>query len=220
VSSHHCPLPCAVSTPATPPAPPTAAALLRRLARPVLPAALALFAVTVLSVPTARADESPPPAAHAATAATVVSDLHRELAPTGRNRPRAQRQLSRIEPMSATGLRSFGTEVLGEAARHAGSPYVYGATGPGAFDCSGFTRYVYGRLGIALPHNSNAQYAVTRHIPAGQAVPGDLIFVDGLGHVAIYAGGGMMWDAPTAGGQVSRRGIYGSFIVGRVIRGH
>ena len=180
---------------------------------------MTVFAVTVPALGAARAEESPPPPAHATTAATVVSLLQRELAPRGLNRPRAVKHATRVQPMGPIGLRTFGSSVLEEAARHAGAPYIYGAAGPAAFDCSGFTSYVYGRLGIALPHNSDAQYAVTRHVPASQAVPGDLIFVEGLGHVAIYAGGGMMWDAPSAGGQVSRRGIYGSFLVGRVVRG-
>jgi cell wall-associated NlpC family hydrolase len=120
--------------------------------------------------------------------------------------------------LSATARRAaFGRSVLAEAARHRGVPYVYGASGPGAFDCSGFTSYVYRKMGISLPHSSYGQFAMVEHIPRGAALPGDLIFLNGLGHVAIYAGHGMMWDAPSPGGRVSERPIYSSaYLVGRV----
>ncbi len=106
------------------------------------------------------------------------------------------------------------------AAQYAGRPYVFGATGPSAFDCSGFTRYVYSRLGKSLPHNSGAQARMTKRIPKSQAQPGDLVFLGGgrIGHVGIYAGGGKMWDAPRAGKSVTLRRIYSSdYIVGRVL---
>lgn len=119
---------------------------------------------------------------------------------------------------AATAQAAFGVQVLAEAARHDGAPYSYGAAGPSSFDCSGFTSYVYRQLGVSLPRTSYAQYAATRHLPASLAVPGDLIFLDGLGHVAIYAGGGMMWDAPTPGNSVHERPIYGAYLVGRVRR--
>jgi len=125
---------------------------------------------------------------------------------------------SHLAARAATAQAAFGMQVLAEAARHDGAPYSYGAAGPSSFDCSGFTSYVYRQLGISLPRTSYAQYATTRHLPASLAVPGDLIFLDGLGHVAIYAGSGMMWDAPTPGNSVHERPIYGAYLVGRVRR--
>lgn len=113
---------------------------------------------------------------------------------------------------------AFGKSILHEAARHSGAPYVYGASGPGAFDCSGFTRYVFAKMGISLAHSSYSQYSETRHIPQSQALPGDIVFLNGLGHVGIYAGHGMMYDAPSPGGRVSLRPIYSSaYSVGRVL---
>ncbi len=109
--------------------------------------------------------------------------------------------------------------ILAEAARHAGAPYLYGATGPTRFDCSGFTRYVFGRLGTALPHNSAAQYAYTKHLTPAQKQPGDLIFYydgGGINHVGIYAGGNQIWASTHTGDVVRREDIYTThYLVGR-----
>jgi cell wall-associated NlpC family hydrolase len=113
-----------------------------------------------------------------------------------------------------------GTAAVQEAGRHHGQPYVYGAAGPTRFDCSGFTLYVYGRLGKRLPHNTSAQYSAVRHIAKSSKQVGDLIFIrssnGSLGHVGIYAGNGTMWDAPKPGDVVRHRAIYSSnYVVGR-----
>ncbi len=106
--------------------------------------------------------------------------------------------------------------VLREAARHLGAPYRYGADGPDAFDCSGYTRYVYGRLGKSLPHSSSAQRQAATPVSRSDARPGDLVFIPG--HVGIYAGGGRMYDAPGSGRSVVLRDIYTSnYTVGRVL---
>ncbi|MCW2777640.1 MAG: hypothetical protein JWN17_1365 [Frankiales bacterium] len=112
-----------------------------------------------------------------------------------------------------------GNGVVAEAARHRGAPYRYGATGPNAFDCSGFTRYVYAKArGVSLPHSAAAQESRTRRVSKSAARPGDLVFIQGgSDHVGIYAGDGKMWDAPHAGGTVSLRSIWtSSYTVGRV----
>jgi cell wall-associated NlpC family hydrolase len=114
-------------------------------------------------------------------------------------------------------VETFGQRVVAEAARHNGKPYQYGATGPNAFDCSGFTRYVHGRLGRSLPHSAAAQRDMAQPIARANARVGDLVFMDGNGHVGIYAGNGMMWDAPKAGRTVTKRAIYTStYAVGRI----
>jgi cell wall-associated NlpC family hydrolase len=103
---------------------------------------------------------------------------------------------------------AIGRSILKVAARYVGTPYRYGATGPSAFDCSGFTRYVYGKIGVRLPHNSGAQASMTRRVSKAAARPGDLVSMPG--HVGIYAGGGRMYDAPHAGSRVTLRRIYTS----------
>lgn len=114
-------------------------------------------------------------------------------------------------------VESFGQRIVSEAARHNGKPYRYGATGPDSFDCSGFTRYVFAQLGKSLPHNANAQRNMATPINRADVRPGDLVFMDSNGHVGIYAGDGMMWDAPRSGKTVSLRRIYSStFAAGRI----
>ena len=114
-------------------------------------------------------------------------------------------------------VESFGQRVVSEAARHRGAPYRYGATGPNAFDCSGFTRYVFSRFGKSLPHNAAGQRDATQAVSRSNMRVGDLVFLDGGGHVGIYAGNGNMWDAPRSGTTVTLRKIYStSYSVGRV----
>lgn len=115
----------------------------------------------------------------------------------------------------------FSQTVLDEAARHQGKPYRYGATGPDAFDCSGFTGYVYGRLGITIPRTSRDQYAALPKVAQGDRQPGDLIFnynSGGIYHVGIYAGGDRMWAAPRTGDHVRLQTMWTSqYLVARPV---
>lgn len=129
--------------------------------------------------------------------------------------PRASRAGQRTAPASSTGVAA-----VAEAARHAGKPYRYGATGPSAFDCSGFVQYVYGRVGVSLPRTSAQQAAAARPVPRGSEQLGDLIIFRSGGsvtHIGIYAGDGTMWVARRTGTTVTRQAIYSStYSVGRV----
>ncbi|MFE0645006.1 NlpC/P60 family protein [Streptomyces sp. NPDC058877] len=90
------------------------------------------------------------------------------------------------------------------AARSAiGRPYVWGATGPSAFDCSGLMVWSYRQAGISLPRTSAAQRHAGRQVPLSQAQPGDLVTYRGdASHVAIYAGNGQVIHAPYPGARV------------------
>ena len=115
-----------------------------------------------------------------------------------------------------------GADVVGVADDYLGTPYRYGGTTPAGFDCSGYTQYVLGRVGVSLPRTANAQLQASRRVSAGEARPGDLVFfTSGSGrayHVAIYAGNGRIFDAPRAGKSVSQRAIWTSAVVyGRVV---
>jgi cell wall-associated NlpC family hydrolase len=111
---------------------------------------------------------------------------------------------------------SVGVQAIRLAAAQRGKPYVFGATGPRSFDCSGLTQYVYSRLGKRLPRTTWQQYAATK-IPRNQLRPGDLVFSRDLSHVGIYAGYGSMWNAPHTGATVRLQRVYdGGYLVGRV----
>jgi peptidoglycan DL-endopeptidase CwlO len=97
-----------------------------------------------------------------------------------------------------------------------GVPYRFAAESPGvAFDCSGLTKYAWGRAGVYLPHQSAAQYASVPHVPKDQAQPGDLIFYYApIGHVGIYLGGGQMVHAPQTGKTVEVTTVRWNKVVG------
>lgn len=122
--------------------------------------------------------------------------------------PRSTQKASRgIVRAAVPGTAAFGTAVLAEARRHAGKPYAYGGNGPGAFDCSGFTRYVYAKQGISLPRTAAQQRGATTRISRSQLRPGDLVFVHRGGyvsHVAIFAGNGMWWESSRPGTPVGK----------------
>jgi len=92
--------------------------------------------------------------------------------------------------------------VVGIAMRYLGTPYVWGGSGPGGFDCSGLVAYVYSQVGVSLPHYTGAQWNVGVPVSRSDLQPGDLVFFDGLGHVGIYVGGGQFIHAPHSGDVV------------------
>ncbi|MEV0281061.1 C40 family peptidase [Streptomyces sp. NPDC050610] len=84
-----------------------------------------------------------------------------------------------------------------------GAPYVWGASGPGSFDCSGLMQWAYGRAGVSLPRTSQAQRDAGQHVPVGQARPGDLVvYRDDASHVGMYVGNGQVVHAPYPGASV------------------
>ncbi len=112
------------------------------------------------------------------------------------------------------------TAVLGTAASLKGRPYRYGATGPRAFDCSGYVKYVYARNGVKLPRTAQQQYRASRKINKEKIRKGDLVFFGGAYkyHVAVYAGDGMIWHAPSSGKTVRKVRIWTSnWSAGRVL---
>lgn len=97
--------------------------------------------------------------------------------------------------------------VVAFAEAQLGKPYVYGASGPDAFDCSGLVLRAYQSGGIGLPRTSQEQWSAGPRVAQDQLAPGDLVFFDPdpfgrPGHVGIYAGNGTMIDAPNSNGVV------------------
>ena len=85
-----------------------------------------------------------------------------------------------------------------------GAPYVWGASGPSGFDCSGLTSFAYGAAGISLPHSSRAQSGIGQRVSRSDLQPGDLVFFySPISHVGLYIGNGMMVHARTFGQPVA-----------------
>ncbi len=104
-----------------------------------------------------------------------------------------------------------------------GLPYVWGATGPETFDCSGLTGWAYAQAGLNLPRTSRQQWFAGRHVGLGELAPGDLLFWASdvrnpatIHHVALYVGNGRMIAAPHTGALVQEQGVYGNGFIGVV----
>jgi len=113
-------------------------------------------------------------------------------------------------PVSAGGVAA----ALAFARSQIGEPYVWGATGPNSWDCSGLTMAAWARGGISLPHYSVAQYEQSTPISFGDLRPGDLVFwgttndPSSIHHVALYSGNGMIVQAPHTGANVEEVSMY------------
>jgi len=95
-----------------------------------------------------------------------------------------------------------------------GDAYVYGATGPSTFDCSGLTQAAWASAGIIIPRTSYSQAgAGYPAVPKSDLQPGDIVFFNGDSHVGLYVGGGDMIDAPQTGQDVERVSLSGSWYV-------
>ncbi|MFI8229688.1 NlpC/P60 family protein [Streptomyces sp. NPDC085900] len=102
-----------------------------------------------------------------------------------------------------------------------GKPYVWGATGPGSYDCSGLTQAAWKAAGVTLPRTTYDQVNAGTTVSLTDAQPGDLIFFyDDISHVGIYIGNGMMIHAPKPGAYVREESIYygGESIIHSVVR--
>ncbi len=106
--------------------------------------------------------------------------------------------------------------IVGLALEQVGKPYVWAATGPDAFDCSGLVYYVFGQNGISLPRMSGDQGASGRVVSYGEALPGDLV-VWGQSHIAIYLGDGMIVHASTPATGVKISPLYGDYYFSRIL---
>ena len=100
------------------------------------------------------------------------------------------------------------------AVRETGKPYVWGATGPSSYDCSGLMLRAFESAGVILPRVSRDQYHAGAHVPVAQAQPGDLLFwaydtsdPDTIHHVALYLGGGKMMEAQQTGVPLGVRNV-------------
>jgi cell wall-associated NlpC family hydrolase len=104
---------------------------------------------------------------------------------------------------------TVGGQALQAALSRRGDPYVWGAAGPSAFDCSGLVVWAFAQEGIALPHYTGDLWNSGVHIPRNDLEPGDLVFFfPDISHVGIYIGDGLMVDAPDFGLTVRVDPVY------------
>src|SRR5215469_1962210 len=87
-----------------------------------------------------------------------------------------------------------------------GCPYVYGGTGPcnSGYDCSGLVEAAWAAAGVSIPRDTYEQWAALPHIAMSSLQPGDLLYYNGIGHVAMYVGNGYIIDAPSPGMSVEK----------------
>ncbi|MET9077331.1 NlpC/P60 family protein [Streptomyces sp. NPDC004232] len=112
-------------------------------------------------------------------------------------------------------------KALAFARAQIGKPYVWGATGPGSYDCSGLTQAAWKAAGVALPRTTYDQVNAGTTVSLADARPGDLIFFyDDISHVGLYIGNGMMIHAPKPGAYVREESVYygGESIIHSVVR--
>jgi len=100
-------------------------------------------------------------------------------------------------------------KVVAFAYAQIGKPYVFGASGPNSYDCSGLTSAAWASVGIGIPRTSQEQWAGLPHVPTSAMEPGDILVFNGAGHVGIYVGGGMMIDSPHTGAFVQKVALSG-----------
>jgi cell wall-associated NlpC family hydrolase len=124
------------------------------------------------------------------------------------------------DPLPASAPRSGAAGAIAAAQSQLGTPYRYGGSSPGGFDCSGLMLWSWAQVGVSLPRTSGAQRAGTQRITREQLQPGDLVFYrNPVGHVGMYIGGGQMVHSPHTGdvvkiSPIDRMG--GSMSFGRV----
>jgi len=125
---------------------------------------------------------------------------------------RASRDIARLPIGPASGSAKKAVSV---ALAQIGDSYVWGASGPDSFDCSGLTSYAWAAAGVQLPHSSAAQYGVGQKISRSQVRAGDLVFFySPIHHVGIAINNSQMVHAPTFGSPVQVASIDSSPFVG------
>ncbi|WP_269853226.1 C40 family peptidase [Streptomyces sp. RPT161] len=112
---------------------------------------------------------------------------------------------------------ALGRRAISYAYAQLGKPYVWGAQGPNAFDCSGLTSQAWAHAGRPIPRTSQEQWARLRHVALGALRPGDLIvYFSHATHVALYVGKGRVIQAPRPGGVVRLTPMAANPILGAV----
>lgn len=138
-----------------------------------------------------------PAAVHVAVARTAT----RQVPKPARHKPTSQSRAQRV---------------IRYALAQRGDPYIWGAAGPNAFDCSGLIVAAYRQVGIRLPHFTGALLGYGRRISRAAMRPGDLVFTSSH-HVGLYLGRGRMVVAPHSGAVVRIQTVYAFYTARRIL---
>ncbi|MER6252469.1 C40 family peptidase [Streptomyces sp. NPDC001584] len=152
-------------------------------------------------------------------AALTPDQLTRLGAQEAENTASAQRDLvdsGRLPARTGTPTAAGGA-ALTYAAAQIGKPYVWGAEGPGSFDCSGLTSQAWAHAGRTIPRTSQEQWAQLPKVPLDQLRPGDLVvYFPKATHVGLYVGDGKVIQAPRPGALVKVSPIAANPLLGAV----
>lgn len=149
-------------------------------------------APAVVTPPPAPAAPAAPAEPAVAKAAPVAKPAVQQVA-----KPAVAKAAPVAAPAAAT--TSAGLRAANIALAQIGKPYVWGATGPSSFDCSGLVQYAYHQVGVSLPRTTYAQDVVGTPVSQANLQLGDLVFFYGGEHVGIYVGNGNVVHAPEPG---------------------
>jgi peptidoglycan DL-endopeptidase CwlO len=94
---------------------------------------------------------------------------------------------------------TIGERALDAARTKVGAQYVWGATGPNSFDCSGLVQWAYKQAGVSIPRTSFEQANVGSPVSVSELRPGDIVITNGGNHASVYAGDGQIVEASTSG---------------------
>ncbi|MEV6967490.1 C40 family peptidase [Hamadaea sp. NPDC051192] len=203
----------------------------RRTARLVLAVGAGVLASTLTGTPTqASSVDSAAAALASAPAATVGTGVgaadtvvtENAVVATTAVATNATASTLTAAPTAVSSRAAKAAKVIALAKQYSGRPYRWGAAGPKRFDCTGYTKFIYKKVGVKLPH-SGAQGKKGKKVSRAKALPGDLvIFRDSSGrvyHVGIYAGGNKMYDAPTYGKKTGLHRIWSKKVEFRRVLG-
>ena len=170
-----------------------------------LPGTSNVSTTTSTAAPEPEPEPEPEPAPAQSSDSTEPSDSSDRGSSTSRSTERSSDSKKSEKKSDSVSVPdgSKAEQVIAIAKQYVGVPYVYGGTTPSGWDCSGYIAFVYDKVGVNLPRTSGAQKAAGTVVSASEAKPGDLVFSPG--HIGIYAGNGMMYDAGSSSSNTSYR---------------
>lgn len=139
----------------------------------------------------------------------------------GRRKGKAVIGVDVINATVSESANTIGAKLVAEAKKHLGKKYVWGATGPNTFDCSGLTQYCHKKLGISIPRTSLAQSNSGKSVSKSNLQMGDLMFWKTtsakVGHVGMYVGNGQFIHAPNSRSVVKIDSLSNSYYSSRYV---